>query len=86
MSNERKNRWVKCKGCGEPLGLFPEGLPPRLPKNAVGHTKPKGTIAGIPRAVSCRFYTSMTAEELIKAHDDVPDMVPQPTKFVPFTN
>ena len=82
--SERKNRWVLCKGCNKPLGLFPQGIPPHLPKNAVGHVKPKANF-GKPNSVPCTLYSSLTAEELINFHDDSPD-IENPSEFKPFSN
>lgn len=78
------NKWVACKGCGKPLGLFPDGYYPdgyktSLPPNSVGHVK------GESGKIDCTLYKSMTAETLIWLHKDEPAIDP-PDSFKPMVN
>lgn len=67
--------WFKCKGCGQPIGFFPEGLPPHLPPGTVGHSKPINKI-GIPNSVPCELYNRLNAKELADLHIDAEPLEP----------
>lgn len=79
-----KNKWIKCLGCGKPLGLFPNGLPPHLPKWSVGHSKPIANL-GIPSSVPCILYNLHKPKYLILLHKDCEE-IGQPSEFKPISN
>jgi hypothetical protein len=70
------NRWVRCKGCGKPLGLFIDGIHPYIPAGSVGHVKPE------QHGMSCDLYRIHTSEELIAMHADAESIEP-PEKMTP---
>lgn len=74
-------RWVLCKGCGEPLGLFLDGFPPNVPRGAVGHAKPVDK-ENVPRSTGCALFNRSTSAEIIALHADAPDIDP-PIEIVP---
>lgn len=72
--SKTKGRWVKCLGCGQPAGLFPDGLPEHdLPPGTVMHSKPD-RLAGVPNSVPCELYQSSSAEAFMLLHAAEPEI------------
>lgn len=73
--NEIKDgRWVLCKECGWPLGLYPGYLPEKPgygDRAVVYHTKP-----GL-EPLTCPLYLSKEADEIVTLHANVKS-IPSP--------
>jgi hypothetical protein len=68
--------WYKCKGCGKPIGFFPDGFKSpkgNLPRGAVAHAKPDH-LMGIPNSVPCNLFRRLGPVELYLLHQDAEKM------------
>ena len=87
----KRQRWVKCKGCGGHLGFFPDGWGDEREAHAnkgfwigpggVAHTKPIAML-NVPNSVPCKLYRELSAEALTAVHADSPE-VEAPTNMRP---
>jgi hypothetical protein len=58
--SDYRGRWVKCVGCGKPLGLFDQAVKRgvhRIEAGGAAHAKP-----------ACALYGRLSAEQLHAAH------------------
>jgi hypothetical protein len=80
MAGGKFGFWFKCKGCGEPIGFFPDGLASAgLEPGSVAHTKPK-RFTGIPNSVPCELYNRLDAQALADLHVGA-EPLPEPENF-----
>ena len=79
--NHQFGYWFKCKGCGQPVGIFPDGLPPHIPPGAVGHSKPVALV-GKPNSTGCALYNRLNPQEYAFLHAGEPEIEP-PNSFKP---
>lgn len=75
MSDHPYGYWFKCKGCGKPIGFFPDGLPPWYPPGSVGHSKP-AHLVGQPGTVPCDLYNRLDGQQLADLHAGCPEIEP----------
>jgi hypothetical protein len=82
MPDHRYGYWFLCVGCGQPIGLFPDGCEELgLEPGTVCHSKPE-RLAGQPGTVPCALYQNTSAEKFAALHAGKEEIEP-PTRMSP---